>query len=250
MADLITQIRAALKKAGLDEALAETIKVTDESQIAAEIVKLTAKKELSPEQFAEELKKAGLDKDYKKYLQSETDKRVTQALATHDLKITKEKEETEAKRIADEEKNKKQANMSDTEKTIANLADQIGNLNKKIDGLSETTVKTKRETLIKDALKKADLGEGFAAYINVEKDEEIEEKVKTLKDQVLGIKQAEIDKKLKEEGGAPNKGEGTGSVGDTEAETYAKERNEGSKDQPFQGFNEKEIIEGKEIKTT
>ena len=151
MADLITQIRAALKKAGLDEALAETIKVTDESQIAAEIVKLTAKKELSPEQFAEELKKAGLDKDYKKYLQSETDKRVTQALATHDLKITKEKEETEAKRIADEEKNKKQANMSDTEKTIANLADQIGNLNKKIDGLSETTVKTKRETLIKDA---------------------------------------------------------------------------------------------------
>jgi len=214
MADLITQIRAALKKAGLDEALAETIKVTDESQIAAEIVKLTAKKELSPEQFAEELKKAGLDKDYKKYLQSETDKRVTQALATHDLKITKEKEETEAKRIADEEKNKKQANMSDTEKTIANLADQIGNLNKKIDGLSETTVKTKRETLIKDALKKADLGEGFAAYINVEKDEEIEEKVKTLKDQVLGIKQAEIDKKLKEEGGAPNKGEGAGSVGE------------------------------------
>ena len=214
MADLITQIRAALKKAGLDEALAESIKVTEESQIAAEIVKLTAKKELSPEQFAEELKKAGLDKDYKKYLQSETDKRVTQALATHDLKITKEKEEAEAKRIADEEKNKKQANMSDTEKTIANLADQIGNLNKKIDGLSETTVKTKRETLIKDALKKADLGEGFAAYINVEKDEEIEEKVKTLKDQVLGIKQAEIDKKLKEEGGAPNKGEGAGSVGE------------------------------------
>ena len=67
---------------------------------------------------------------------------------------------------------------------------------------------------------------------------------------MLGIKQAEIDKRLKEEGGAPNKGEGTGSVGDTEAETYAKERNEGSKDQPFQGFNEKEIIEGKEIKTT
>ena len=245
MAELITQIRDALKKAGLDVALAESIKVTDESQIAAEIVKLTAKKELSPEQFAEELKKAGLDENYKKFLQSETDKRVTQALATHDLKITKEKEEAEAKRIADEEKNKKQATMSDTEKTIANLSELIGNLNKKIDGLSETTVKTKRETLIKDALKKADLGEGFATYINVEKDEEIEESVKNLKDQVLGIKQAEIDKKLKEEGGAPNKGEGVGSVGDTEAEEFAKERNEGSKGEPFQGFDEKEIVEGK-----
>jgi len=245
MAELITQIRDALKKAGLDVALAESIKVTDESQIAAEIVKLTAKKELSPEQFAEELKKAGLDENYKKFLQSETDKRVTQALATHDLKITKEKEEAEAKRIADEEKNKKQATMSDTEKTIANLSELIGNLNKKIDGLSETTVKTKRETLIKDALKKADLGEGFATYINVEKDEEIEESVKNLKDQVLGIKQAEIDKKLKEEGGAPNKGEGAGSVGDTEAEEFAKERNEGSKGEPFQGFDEKEIVEGK-----
>jgi len=211
---LLLKIKEALKKAGLDEALAETIKVTEASQIETEIKKLKEKVGLTPEQLTEALKKAGLEESYKKALQSETDKRVTQAIATHDLKLAKEKEEAATKVKTEEEKKKEQAGMSDTEKQISNLTEQVGSLTNMVKGLSETTVKGKRETLIKDALKKADLGEGFAAYINVEKDEEIEEKVKTLKDQVLGIKQAEIDKRLKEEGGAPNKGEGAGSVGE------------------------------------
>jgi len=87
--------------------------------------------------------------------------------------------------------------MSDSEKTIANLTEQVGSLTNMVKGLSETTVKTKRETLIKDSLKKAGLNEGFLKYITVDKDEDIEESVKSLKDEVLGLKQAEIDKKLK-----------------------------------------------------
>ena len=245
---LLLKVKKALKKAGLNEELAENISITNESEIEAEIEKLKGKVELSPEQLTEALKKAGLEESYKKHLQSETDKRVTQAIATHDLKLAKEKEEAATKAKTEEEKKKEQANMSDSEKTIANLTEQVGSLTSLVKGLSETTVKGKRETLIKDSLKKAGLNEGFLKYITVDKDEDIEESVKSLKDEVLGLKQAEIDKKLKEDGGVPTKGEPAGTIAEEAAKSFAQERNKGSAGQPFQGFDEKEIIEGKEIK--
>ena len=209
--------------------------------------------ELTPEELLEAIKTAGLEGSFKKYVKelqdSEADRRVTQAILTHDLKLKKEAEEAEVKRKADEEKNKKQSTMSETEKTIANLTEQIGNLTNLVKSIGETTVKAKRETLIKDSLKKAGLSEGFSKYITVEKDEDIEGSVNSLRDEVLGLKQAEIDKKLKEDGGVPAKGEVAGSIAEEEAKKFAKARNEGSKNQPFQGFDEKEIVEGKEIKS-
>jgi len=101
--------------------------------------------------------------------------------------------------------------MSDSEKKISDLTEEVKNLTTLVKDLSGTTVKTKQETLIKDALKKADLSEGFSKYITVEKDEDIEESVKSLKDEVLGLKQAEIDKKLKD-GEVPPKGEAAGNL--------------------------------------
>ena len=102
--DLITQIKTALKKAGLDEGLAEKIKVTEASQIDAEIEKLKGKIELSSEQFVEAIKEAGLEESLNKYLQSETDRRVSQAITTHDLKSAKEKEEAATKEKAEKKK--------------------------------------------------------------------------------------------------------------------------------------------------
>jgi len=209
--DLITQIKTALKKAGLDEGLAEKIKVTEASQIEAEIEKLKGKIELTPEQLVAAVKEAGLEESFNKYLQSETDRRVSQAITTHDLKSAKEKEEAATKEKAEEKKKKEQENMSDTEKKISDLTESVGKLTDLVKDLSGTTVKTKRETLIKDALKKADLSEGFSKYITVDKDEDIEESVKSLKDEVLGLKQAEIDKKLKG-GEIPIKGEQAGTL--------------------------------------
>ena len=245
--DLTTKIKTALKKAGLDEALVEKIKVTDESQIEAEIAKLKGKIELTPEQFEEAIKEAGLDESMKKYLQSETDRRVSQAIMTHDLKLAKEKEEEVAKAKTEEEKKKEQVNMSDSEKKISDLTDEVKNLTGLVKGLGESTVKTKRETLIKTALKEAGLGEGFSKYITVDKDEDITESVKSLKDEVLGLKQAEIDKQLKD-GDIPPKGESAGSIAEEEAKKFAKERNDGADGQPFKAFDEKEIVEGKESK--
>ena len=244
---LTTLIKQALKKAGLDEGLAEKIKVTDASQIDAEIEKLKGKIELTPEQLVEAIKEAGLEESFKKYLQSETDRRVSQAVTTHDLKLAKEKEEATAKGKAEEKKKKEQANMSDTEKKISDLTGEVINLTNLVKDLSGTTVKTKRETLIKDALKKAGLNEGFLSYITVDKDEDIEESIKSLKDKVLDFKQAEIDKKLKD-GEVPPKGEPAGTIGEEMAISFAKGKNEGPEGQPFQGLSEEEIKKGKEIK--
>jgi len=211
MADLITQIKKALKKAGLDEGLAEKIKVTEESQIDAEIEKLKGKIELTPEQLVEAIKEAGMEESFNKYLQRETDRRVSQAITTHDLKSAKEKEEAATKEKAEKKKEEEQKNMSESEKKISDLTEEVKNLTTLVKDLSGTTVKTKRETLIKDALKKADLSEGFSKYITVEKDEDIEGSVKSLKDEVLGLKQAEIDKNLKD-GEIPQKGEAAGNL--------------------------------------
>ena len=236
---LTTLVKQALKKAGLDEELAKDIKITNESEIEAEVEKLKGKVELTPEQLKEAIKKAGLEESFNKHLQSETDRRVSQAIATHDLKLSKEKEEAAAKVKADEEKNKKQANMSETEKTIANLTEQIGNLTNLVKGVTESTVKTKRETLIKDSLKKAGLSEGFSKYITVEKDEDIEGSVSSLKDEVLGLKQAEIDKKLKD-GEIPPKGEAAGSLNEDLIAKIAS--GEGMSEGTFEG---KKLIEEK-----
>ena len=207
--------------------------------------------ELTSEELINAIKDAGLTKSFDKYVKeqqdSEADRRVTQAILTHDLKLKKEAEEANAKAKTEKKKEEEQKNMSDTEKQIANLTEQIGSLTNIVKDLGESTVKTKRETLIKNALKKADLSEGFSKYITVDKDEDIDESVKSLKDEVLGLKQAEIDKKLKD-GETPPKGEAAGSVGEEEAITFAKERNEGAAGQPFQGLSEVEIKKGEEIK--
>ena len=245
--DLITQIKTALKKAGLDEGLAEKIKVTDVSQIDTEIEKLKGKIDLTPEQLVGAIKEAGLEESFNKYLQSETDRRVSQAITTHDLKSAKEKEEATAKEKAEEKKKKEQANMSESEKKISDLTESVNKLTDLVKDLSGTTVKTKRETLIKDALKKADLSEGFLKYITVDKDEDIETSVKSLKDEVLGLKQAEIDKKLKD-GEIPKKGEETGTIEEETAISFAKAKNVGAEGQPFQGLSEEEIKKGEVIK--
>jgi hypothetical protein len=244
---LLLKVKKALKDAGLSEELSKDIEITDESQIDAEIEKLKAKQTTAtdPEQLLKVLKDAGLEDSFKKYLQSETDRRVTQAIKTHDEKIKKEAEEKAAKDKEAKDKEKSQEGMTEEQKTIANLTDQVGNLTKLVQSLSETTVKSKRETTIKEALQKAGLKEGFSKFIAVEKDEDIPEAVENLKKEVLTLQQEEIDKKLKD-GGTPVKGESAGTIEEEKAKEYAKQRNEGAAGQPFQGKEVIEINKGKD----
>jgi len=76
---------------------------------------------------------------------------------------------------------------------------------------------------IKDSLKVAGLSEGFAKYIKVDKEEDIELAVKDLNDNILGQKQLVIDNKLKGDL-PPLTGDktGTGSGMETAVREYAK----------------------------
>ncbi|MBA7553087.1 hypothetical protein ES705_45672 [subsurface metagenome] len=152
--------------------------------------------ELSDEQFKTACIEAGLEKSLNQYTTRIADKRVSAGVETF-------KKNLQTKDLSDKER------LQEVEKELSEM--------------KSNNTKSSLNNSIKKALKEADLGEGFAQYIKVDKEEDIENSVKSLKDEVLGLKQAEIDKKLKE-GEIPSKGESTftGSGMETEAKDYAK----------------------------
>jgi len=152
--------------------------------------------ELSDQEFLEAVKTAGLEKNFKSYLQKEGDRRLTEGLKTY-------------------QKNLEKKDSSDSEKII--------NLENELKELKNTNLKTSLDNSIKDSLKEAGLSEGFSKYIKVDKEEDIEAAVKDLNDNILGLKQKSIDEKLKE-GEPPQKGDVTfaGSGMETAVKEFAK----------------------------
>ena len=153
--------------------------------------------ELSDQEFLEAVKTAGLEKNFKSYLQKEGDRRLTEGLKTY-------------------QKNLDKKDSSDSEKII--------NLENELKELKGTLSKKDIETQIKLELKAQNLSEGLIKYIRVEDPSKIAESVASLKNDLLEIKQGEIDQRLKEEGGIPLKGDpaGAGSGMESVARSYAK----------------------------
>ena len=78
-------IRAELKKQGLSEDLANQISVQKQEEIEAAVKALKDKQ--TKKGLSDFLKENGYEADFQRMLQSETDKRVTQALTTFEKKI-------------------------------------------------------------------------------------------------------------------------------------------------------------------
>jgi len=156
--------------------------------------------ELSEDELLAAIKESGLSKSFqiymKKELQREGDRRLTDGLKTY-------------------QKNQGAKNLNDKERLEA--------VETELAQMKENTAKNKLNNSIKESLKKAGLSEGFAKYVKVEKEEDIEAAVKDLNDNILGLKQKSIDEKLKE-GEPPQKGDitGAGSGMETAARAYAK----------------------------
>lgn len=150
--------------------------------------------ELTDEQFLEACKEAGLEKSLSSYTSKIADRRTSEGIETY-------KKNSGKKDLSDKER------LQEAEKEISEMK------SKNAKGILNNS--------IKKALKEADLSEGFASYIKVEKEEDIENAVKDLKDNILEQKQESIDKKLKE-GEVPNKGEQT-FTGSGSMETVAKD---------------------------
>jgi len=96
--------------------------------------------ELTSEELVNAIKEANLTKSFEKYLQSETDRRVTQAVTTHDLKLKKEAEEAGVKGKAEEKRKEEQKNMNEEEKKISDLNERINKLTESMEKLTETTI--------------------------------------------------------------------------------------------------------------
>lgn len=153
------------------------------------------KKELSEEEFLAKIKEANLGDNLDKYTQKIGDKRTSEGIATF-------------------KKNLEKKDFTDSEKII--------NLENELKEIRDTNLKNTLNNSIKDSLKAAGLSEGFLKFIKVDKEEDIGSAVKELNDNILGLKQLDIDNKLKG-GEPPSKGDTfAGSGMETAVKEYAK----------------------------
>ena len=152
--------------------------------------------ELSEDELLAAIKESGIDKSFQSYLQRYTDKKVSSGIDTF-------KKNTQAKNLSDKER------LEAVETELKNLKD--------------TNLKSSLNNSIKKSLKEAGLSEGFAKYIKVDKEEDVGTAVKDLKDNILELKQLDLDNKLKGNE-PPQKGDitGAGSGMETAAREFAK----------------------------
>ncbi|MBA7496505.1 hypothetical protein ES702_07114 [subsurface metagenome] len=167
---------------------------------------------LDGKQFEAACKEAGLEKSLNSYTQKISDQRVSEGIKTFE---------------------KNRGDKTDQER-IEELETQIKDLKSGI-------AKGDLDTQIKAELKKEGLSEGLIKYIRIDDPDKVGESVKALKDDILDLKQKEIDAKLKE-GGIPSKGE-TIAV-DSVIEKFVEGKNVGKTEGPFEGKESENKSEG------
>lgn len=152
--------------------------------------------ELTEEEFLKKIKENNLSDYLAKYTQKIGDKRTSEGISTF-------KKNLQAKDLTDKER------LQEVENELKEIKD--------------TNLKSTLNNSIKDSLKAAGLSEGFAKYIKVDKEEDIGSAVKDLNDNILGLKQLDIDNQLKGNK-PPSKGDitGAGSGMETAVREYAK----------------------------
>jgi len=159
--------------------------------------------ELDDKDFEAACKSAGLSKSLTRFTQKISDQRVSEGIKTFQ---------------------KNRGDKTDQER-IEELETQIKDLKSGI-------AKGDLDTQIKTELKKEGLSEDLIKYIRVDDPDKVAENVKALKDDILDLKQKEIDTKLKE-GEIPKKGE-TIAV-DSVIEKFVEGKNVGKTEGPFEG---------------
>lgn len=173
------QIRNALKAAGLDESLWTQIKVDSESQVTTAVSEFVAARNL----------------------QSEVDKRVTQALKTQEAKLRKEFDEelkraTEKTAEKDKAPQKESESMTAEDKRIQALEEANKALADKIDGLLSKVSAGDMSAKIRAELKKQGLKEDFESDVHVTDPEKIVDAVTGLKTRIDAYQQDTINQKL------------------------------------------------------
>lgn len=228
---MLEKIKEALKKAGLDESHAEKLAstITDESQIDSAVadLKKESNKSMTPEQFRKFLDENGLAGVLEKMVQSEFDRKITKAIETHDKNLREKgllKDSTD-----DPGPEKKNGGSTSENPEIAELRKLVSQQGETIKTLLDDRKKQTREQMVKTALKEAQISENFFGHITGETEDDIKASVKSLKDNIVGAKQKEIDELLKQHG-IPRGSSGNGTTAlEDEAVAIAKAANERDK---------------------
>ena len=174
-----TQIREALKKAGLPEDDFSKISVNRESEIP-DAVK-TYKRKIDTEKLETLAKEAGLSDVFKTTVQSETDKRVTQALET-----AKKKHEEEIKKLKAEKTKKSDLDeKSDLDKKSSDVNPEIVALKNQIAETNKTLLEFVRRDSIATACKDAKVPESFQKFVTGNTIEEINASVSSVMETVI-----------------------------------------------------------------
>lgn len=212
-----TEIKAALKKAGLAESLYNQITVKTLEEIDGAVATLKADSEkvadLTEEEFIAAIKKAGMEDLLKKYTSRESDKRVTEAIKTHEKKLAEKK--PNEKKVTDD--------MTEEQKKIAELENTLKLITEKLEGVTTKITTSDMESRIKAEIKKAGLSEDFADLIHVDDTEKITDAVTSLKSRIDQAKQADINKMLESgELASVKKGDSGITLDDSKVAEYAK----------------------------
>jgi len=208
---LIELIRAELVKQGLPEALAEKITAESEADVVGAVTtfKATYKPDV-PKSLAEFLKENGLEDEFNnsvsKMVQSESDKRVTQALETFEKKMAE-----------------KGTPPKSDDPVVTELLKKMTELQESVSGQKEVAEQQRLGGLAKDALSKAGLPVTWLGRVQVKAEDEIGTAVAELTKEYDGIKQGVIDQALKDSQipGTPFASK-VGTVGTKEIDEFVK----------------------------
>jgi hypothetical protein len=169
------KIKAQLKAMGLDETLAEKIKAEKEEDILQSILKYQ--------------------------VDSESDRRVTEALKTREKKLREEFDIEIKTKLEDQEKTfKKPDPPKDKDVDILkSIQDTLKPFTDKIAKLEQADSKRTRDLSVKNLLKAAELPEDkWFSKVTADTDDDIKTQVEDIKGLVNEIRQQETDKLLKD----------------------------------------------------
>uniref|UniRef100_A0A6M3LAE9 Scaffolding protein n=1 Tax=viral metagenome TaxID=1070528 RepID=A0A6M3LAE9_9ZZZZ len=144
--------------------------------------------ELSADDFLKAVKDAGLDKSLDKYLQSEADRRVTEAIKTHEKKLR----DKEKQRKEKETKEKAEANMSDSDKKVSELEESLTKLTNMMSEFMGKQQAEKLDVLKKAAIKDAGLPEAYVGLLDVDSEKDIAERIKLIQEGFNKLKDREV----------------------------------------------------------
>lgn len=227
---MLEKIKAALKKAGIDESHAEKLAstITDESKIDSAVAELKKElfKSMTPEQLQEYAKANGFSDALIKMIQAESDRRVTEAIKTREdtlrkKGLLKDTVDDPAKK-PDDDKNK------DVNPQIVELMNLVKKQGEIIEQLAGAKKENDRKSLVKAALDKEKLPETLMANVTGDTEEQIAASVKALKESIQAVQQKKIDEVLTSHG-IPLNSTGATTVSEDQAAALAKQANERDK---------------------